>query len=128
VISFLRHGFLNPQSPAILGLSAVALGMVPPSSAPTVISRLDPGRPWASDLRAKGTSNLVSTPQKVKGRRELLNLEFSINYEAKGLPLGGGKASLRLSSADGVEGIWVLLFCGIWDCGLVGFWVCGVWV
>jgi hypothetical protein len=55
---------------------------------------------------------LEATPRKVKGRRELLNLESSINYDAKGASTRWGKARF--------EGFAVL-----WALGLraFGFWV-----
>jgi hypothetical protein len=37
---------------------------------------------------------LEATPRKVKGRRELLNLECSINYDAKGASTRRGKAKV----------------------------------
>jgi len=46
-------------------------------------------------LGDEGIEDLIAdTPQKVKGRRELLNLEGSINYDAKGTSSrhGDGKA------------------------------------
>jgi hypothetical protein len=107
-----------------MGQSMIASGMISPPPTPTVISGLDPGGPWAFDLRAKGTSNLVSTPQKGKGRWELLNLNCFINYEVKVASSGRGeKASLRLSSFDGIGGFGFCC-CGIWVrvCRVLGLW------
>jgi hypothetical protein len=106
-----------------MGQSMIASGMISPPPTPTVISGLDPGGPWAFDLRAKGTSNLVSTPQKGKGRWELLNLNCFINYEVKVASSGKKQVlgCLALMASGGLD--FAVVEFGL---GFVGFWVCGL--
>jgi hypothetical protein len=58
---------------------------------------------------------LEVTPRKVKGRRELQNLECSINYNTKSASTRRGEASLLFSS---VGDLWVLGFAVLWVLGL----------
>jgi hypothetical protein len=53
------------------------------------------GDPYLLDWDSMGESSevtLEATPWKVKGRRELLNLESFINYDTKGASTRRGKA------------------------------------
>ena len=52
-------------------------------------------------------------PWKVKGRRELLNIECSINYDSMGASSKHGKARLMLSSVE----------CFVWVSGFDFLWV-----
>jgi hypothetical protein len=83
----------------------------------------------------EGIEDLIEDiPLKVKGRRELLNLECSINYDAKGASSRRGEGKARLIAFDGFGhcclvgvgvvgffgqvGLWVfLLFLVFWACG-----------
>jgi hypothetical protein len=69
---------------------------------------------------------------KSRGRRELLNLECSINYDTSARPLGVGKARLTFCSVEcfvwvsGQRAFGVLWVSGLSDCGVRGlFGFCG---
>jgi hypothetical protein len=67
---------------------------------------------------------LEVTPQKVKGRREPLNLECFINYDGRGSSLGGGKGKTHVSSVKclrGVLGFVVLWVLHLRACQVSGF-------
>ena len=48
---------------------------------------------WALLGDEANVDSIKDTPQKVKGTRDLLNLECSINYDAKGASSRRGKGS-----------------------------------
>jgi hypothetical protein len=76
---------------------------------------------------------LEAFPWKIKGRRELLNLECSINYDAKGVSSkrGKGKTHLRggfvwvsgfvVLSVLGLRDLWVVRVCGCFLLFQLGF-------
>jgi hypothetical protein len=62
-------------------------------------------------LGESSEANLEGTPRKFKGRRELLNLESSINYDTKdmfGTRNGYSKKNLRGMTISSIEGINIL--------------------
>jgi hypothetical protein len=73
----------------------------------------------------EGIEDLIEDiPLKVKGRRELLNLECSINYDAKGASSRRGEGKARLIAFDGfghccLVGVFaVSCVLGLWELSL----------
>jgi len=99
----LRAGTSN-QQPTALSPSKVDSGMAPSPPTPSTSSGLNMEGLPRPVLRARTSIpgqdhrlfvEAVVTPRKVKGRRELLNLDSSINYDAKGAFSRQGKGKLH---------------------------------
>jgi len=104
-----------------------ALGTASPPSVHSncsglVLDDTDPSKAvdTASSPSVGGTSNTVQaealcTPRKVKGKREIQNLERSINYDTKGASNRQGKGKFKLFSVEGFGGfLGALLFRRVW--------------